>query len=82
MKINLETIYNDNELTVYVAPNEKEAQEFIERMLMKEPMTLNEIHEVLGNLVSDDKIRKILRNLISEKKIEFDKNTKKYRWIR
>ena len=81
MKINLKMVYDDDEITVFIAPDEKETEEIIKRMLAERAMTTNEIHEALSNLASDDKIRKILRKLMQEGKVEMDNRTKRFRLI-
>lgn len=80
MKIELDIVYDDDDVTVFIAPTESEAEEIIAKMLKKKPMTLKEIYMVLSNLVSDEKIRKILRKMMEENKVEFNQDTKKYRW--
>ena len=81
MKINLKMVYDDDEVTVFIAPDEKETEEIIKKMLAERAMTVNEIHEALSNLASDDRIRRILRKLMEEGKIEMDKRTKRFRLI-
>lgn len=76
----LSVVYDDNEVAVYIAPSEEEAEKIILKMLKQRAMTLKEIHSVLTNLVSDEKIRRILRKLMEEKKIEFNQDTKQYSW--
>jgi len=80
-EINLKMVYDDDEITVFIAPDEKETEEIIKKMLAERAMTTNEIHEALSNLASDDRIRKILRKLIQEGKVEMDKRTKRFRLV-
>lgn len=77
-KLGLKIAYKDKEVIVYYTPNEEEVEKIIEMMLKEKPMAINEIHESLSNIVSDDKIRKIMRKMEEENKIKFDRTTKKY----
>ena len=74
-------VYDDDEVTVFIAPDEKETEEIIKKMLAERAMTTNEIHEALNNLASDDRIRRILRRLMEEGKIEMDSKTRRFRLV-
>ena len=74
----LEVVYDDDELTVVIAPEEDELKEVILNLLKEKPMDVKEIHSVLTNLASDEKIRKALYELAEEGIVVEDKKTKKF----
>ena len=74
----LEVVYDDDELVVMIAPEEDELKNVIIDLLKERPMDIKEIHSVLTNLASDEKIRKALNELAEEGKVIEDKKTKKF----
>jgi predicted transcriptional regulator len=74
----LEVVYDDDELVVMIAPEEDELKNVIIDLLQESPMDIKEIHSVLTNLASDEKIRKALNELAEEGKVIEDKKTKKF----
>ena len=74
----LEVVYDDEELTVVIAPEEDELKEVILNLLKEKPMDVKEIHSVLTNLASDEKIRKALYELAEEGTVVEDKKSKKF----
>ena len=74
----LEVVYDDDELVVMIAPEEDELKNVIIDLLKERPMDIKEIHSVLTNLASDEKIRKALNELAEEGKVVEDKKTKKF----
>jgi len=60
----LEVVYDDDELVVMIAPEEDELKNVIIDLLKERPMDIKEIHSVLTNLASDEKIRKALNELV------------------
>ena len=75
---NLEVVYDDDEVTVVVAPEEDELKNVIINLLKEKPMDVKEIHSVLTNLASDEKIRKALYELADEGKVIEDRKSKKF----
>jgi len=63
---------------VMIAPEEDELKNVIIDLLKERPMDIKEIHSVLTNLASDEKIRKALNELAEEGKVIEDKKTKKF----
>jgi len=61
-----------------IAPEEDELKNVIIDLLKERPMDIKEIHSVLTNLASDEKIRKALNELAEEGKVIEDKKTKKF----
>ncbi|MDT7876729.1 MAG: hypothetical protein RQ872_08450 [Sulfolobaceae archaeon] len=74
----LEVVYDDDELVVMIAPEEDELKNVIIDLLKERPMDIKEIHSVLTNLASDEKIRKALNELADEGKVIEDKKTRKF----
>lgn len=75
---NLEVVYDDDEVTVVVAPEEDELKDVIINLLKEKPMDVKEIHNVLTNLASDEKIRKALYELAEEGRVIEDRKSKKF----
>jgi len=75
---NLEVVYDDDEVTVVVAPEEDELKNVILNLLREKPMDVKEIHNVLTNLASDEKIRKALYELADEGRVVEDRKSKKF----
>jgi len=75
---NLEVVYDDDEVTVVVAPEEDELKNVIINLLREKPMDVKEIHNVLTNLASDEKIRKALYELADEGRVVEDRKSKKF----
>jgi len=61
-----------------IAPEEDELKNVDIDLLKERPMDIKEIHSVLTNLASDEKIRKALNELAEEGKVIEDKKTKKF----
>ncbi|AAY81594.1 conserved protein [Sulfolobus acidocaldarius DSM 639] len=74
----LEVVYDDDDLTVVIAPEEDELKQVILDLLKEKPMDVKEIHSILTNLASDEKIRKALYELAEEGKVVEDKKTRKF----
>mgnify|MGYP001772554630 CR=1 FL=1 len=74
----LEIVYDDDEITVVIAPEENELKNVIINLLKEKPMDVKEIHNILTNLASDEKIRKALYELADEGKVVEDRKTKKF----
>jgi len=74
----LEVVYDDDEVTVVIAPEEDELKRVIIDLLREKPMDVKEIHSILTNLASDEKIRKALYELAEEGKVVEDRKTKKF----
>ena len=74
----LEVVYDDDEVTVVIAPEEDELKKVIIDLLREKPMDVKEIHSILTNLASDEKIRKALYELAEEGKVIEDRKTKKF----
>jgi len=74
----LEVVYEDDEVTVVIAPEEDELKKVIIDLLREKPMDVKEIHSILTNLASDEKIRKALYELAEEGKVIEDRKTKKF----
>lgn len=75
---NLEVVYDDEEVTVVIAPEEDELKKVIVDLLKEKPMDVKEIHSVLTNLASDEKIRKALYELAEQGRVIEDRKTKKF----
>jgi len=74
----LPKVYEDEDVEVVIAPSEDEVREYILEMLKEGPKDIKEIHSVLYNLASDERIRRILYDLKYKGVIEEDKKTKKF----
>ena len=66
----LSTIYEDDEIVVYTAPNEDELKELLIDLLRQHgPMTIRDLHGHLSGLASEDKIRQALNHLAMANKV-------------
>ena len=66
----LSTIYEDDEIVVYTAPNEDELKELLLDLLRNYgPMTIRDLHSHLSGLASEDKIRQALNHLAMANKV-------------
>ncbi len=71
-RLGLKVIYEDPEILVVTAPNEKELQDIILNLLRDKPMNVKEIHAVLAGIASEDKIRRALNKLAEEGSVLVD----------
>ncbi len=78
----LPKVYEDDEVEVVIAPSEEEVRDYIIDLLKEGPKDIKEIHSVLYNLASDERIRKILYDLKYKGIVEEDKKTKKFYLVR
>ena len=78
----LPKVYEDDEVEVVIAPTEDEVRDYIIDLLKEGPKDIKEIHSVLYNLASDERIRKILYDLKYKGIVEEDKKTKKFYLVR
>jgi len=60
----LKVVYDDDELVVMITPEEDELKNVVIDLLKARTMDIKEIHSVLTNLASDEKIRKVLNELV------------------
>ena len=78
----LPKVYEDDEVEVVIAPTEEEVRDYIIDLLKEGPKDIREIHSVLYNLASDERIRKILYDLKYQGVVEEDKKTRKFYLVR
>ena len=78
----LPKVYEDDEVEVVIAPTEEEVRDYIIDLLKEGPKDIREIHSVLYNLASDERIRKILYDLKYKGVVEEDKKTRKFYLVR
>ena len=78
----LPKVYEDDEVEVVIAPTEEEVRDYIIDLLKEGPKDIREIHNVLYNLASDERIRKILYDLKYKGVVEEDKKTRKFYLVR
>ncbi len=78
----LPKVYEDDDIEVVIAPSEEEVREYILDLLREGPKDIKEIHGVLYNLASDERIRKILYDLKYKGIVGEDRKTKKFYLIR
>ncbi len=69
--LNLEVLYEDNEVIVMKAPKDRELEELILKIIKEKgrPVSWKELREVFSGLAGEDRLRKALGNLIDKGKL-------------
>ena len=75
---NLEKIYEDNDVIVYIGLSDQTIKEIILTLLKERPMTISELDRYLIGITGKERARKLLAELIEEKKVKFDHITNLY----
>ncbi len=72
MEVELEKLYEDEDVVVMKAPGDQELEELVIKIIKEKgrPISWKELREVFSGLAGEDRLRKALANLIERGELE------------